>query len=138
MADLVEARVRKRFGKRWYTGTVTEIWRSSAKDGNELLAHIAYDDGDAEDILVEDARALVVVKPEAPAAAQRAQAAPATEPAPAPKPAKRKGTGLLTDVFTRLPPKRSAGAAGPDARCAARCAAPGRRACAQASNSILR
>ena len=126
MADLVEARVRKRVGKRWYTGTVCEVWRGGEEDENALFAHIAYDDGDAEDLLVDEARALLVVKPEAPAVeAEPAQAAPAVEEAaPAveaaaqPKPTKRKVTALLTDVFARLLPKRAAGADGLDTRCA--------------------
>jgi hypothetical protein len=36
--ELVNQRVRKRFGKRWYLGTVREVWRNG---GKELLAHIA-------------------------------------------------------------------------------------------------
>lgn len=119
MAELVDARVRKRFGKRWFLGTVREVWRGGAEDGHAMLAHIAYDDGDAEDLFVEDARALLVLKPEAPDAA-----AQAAQPAPAPK---QKGAMLLTDAFQKLPAKRPAGEGGPSKRCAGRYAAPGRR-----------
>jgi hypothetical protein len=121
MADeLIEARVRKRFGTRWFLGTVREVWRGGAEDGHAMLAHVAYDDGDAEDLTVEDARALLVAKPEAPEDAEVQAAKPALAP-------KRKGNLLLTDAFQKLPAKRPAGEIGTSKRCAQRYAAPGRR-----------
>ena len=102
--DLVNQRVRKRFGKRWYLGTVREVWRDDG-NGKELLAHIDYDDGDAEDLALDDARALLV-DASVPGQA-KAQVAGAKHGAPR----------LLTDAYQRLPPKRAANPVETTPRC---------------------
>lgn len=53
----VGASVRKKFGTRFFKGTVTELWQ---EPGEELTAHIVYEDGDEEDLGAEEARACVV------------------------------------------------------------------------------
>jgi hypothetical protein len=126
MADLLHARVRKRFGKRWYAGSVTELWRQSR--GAELLAHVAYDDGDEEDLTLADARALLMQpapKPAAAAAAQEAQPAVASNAelkAPQCSAKKRRGHALLEDSFPRAA-LALAGAGDGAGRCATRRAA---------------
>jgi hypothetical protein len=56
-SSLVSARVRKRFGRAWFCGTVTEEWTSRT---GTTYAHVLYDDGDEEDLEVEQARLLLL------------------------------------------------------------------------------
>lgn len=76
MSSLVSARVRKRFGRAWFCGTVTEEWRCSQT--GTVYAHVLYDDGDEEDLEVEQARLLLLgaKAPSSPAPAAAAAVAP--------------------------------------------------------------
>ena len=104
MADLVSSRVRKRFGTTWFGGVISEVWEA----GDTTFAHIVYSDGDEEDLLVDDARELLVLP----------AAEPVNDGAAACASRKRTGAVLMTTTYPRLPSSAKENA--PPKRCAAR------------------
>jgi hypothetical protein len=81
MSSLVSARVRKRPGRAWFCGTVTEEWLC-ARTGT-TYAHVLYEDGDEEDLEVEQARLLLLDAKVSGAPAPATAAAVAQPPAAA-------------------------------------------------------
>ena len=113
MADLVSSRVRKLFGTTWFSGVVKEVWEAGAAK----FAHIVYSDGDEEDLLVDDARQLLVLPAAAPVS-DVATAAGASR--------KRTGAVLMTTTYPR-----SAKENAPPTRCVARARSSRTPVCAQ-------
>lgn len=92
-ADLVSARVRRQFGARWFSGTVSEVW--FCVDDGVTYAHVSYDDGDQEDLSLDDARAALLPAPAPGGCGAGAPAAAAAAAGAASR--KRKGHPLMTD-----------------------------------------
>ena len=61
-------RVRKRFGRAYFEGTVDDVW--AEKGSGAINAHIAFDDGDQEDVDIGEVAGLLLAK-RTPAKAKR-------------------------------------------------------------------